>query len=89
MTQSANDPITIDVVSDVVCPWCYVGKHRLEQALASMPERKWPETRRILPIQRPAVRRGKEAGAELRRPQTVHSEEERRILFGQTAATVR
>ena len=23
-----------DVVSDVVCPWCYVGKRRLEQALA-------------------------------------------------------
>ncbi|HEX5935055.1 MAG TPA: DsbA family protein, partial [Pseudorhizobium sp.] len=21
--------ITVDVVSDVVCPWCYVGKHRL------------------------------------------------------------
>jgi predicted DsbA family dithiol-disulfide isomerase len=26
--------ITIDVVSDVVCPWCYVGKRRLEGALA-------------------------------------------------------
>jgi predicted DsbA family dithiol-disulfide isomerase len=38
MTQSANDPITIDVVSDVVCPWCYVGKHRLEKALAMLPE---------------------------------------------------
>lgn len=24
----------IDVFSDVVCPWCYVGKRRLEQALA-------------------------------------------------------
>ena len=24
----------IDVVSDVVCPWCYVGKRRLEDALA-------------------------------------------------------
>jgi predicted DsbA family dithiol-disulfide isomerase len=24
----------IDVVSDVVCPWCYVGKRRLERALA-------------------------------------------------------
>ncbi|HMV68098.1 MAG TPA: DsbA family protein, partial [Myxococcota bacterium] len=23
----------IDVVSDVVCPWCYVGKRRLEAAL--------------------------------------------------------
>ena len=27
-------PIQIDVVSDVVCPWCYVGKRRLESALA-------------------------------------------------------
>ena len=26
-------PIVIDVVSDVVCPWCYVGKRRLEGAL--------------------------------------------------------
>jgi predicted DsbA family dithiol-disulfide isomerase len=25
--------ITIDVVSDVVCPWCYIGKRRLEAAL--------------------------------------------------------
>jgi len=25
----------IDVVSDVVCPWCFVGKRRLEAALAS------------------------------------------------------
>jgi predicted DsbA family dithiol-disulfide isomerase len=28
---------TIDVVSDVVCPWCYVGKRRLEAALAARP----------------------------------------------------
>lgn len=26
--------LTIDVVSDVVCPWCYIGKRRLEEALA-------------------------------------------------------
>ena len=26
---------TIDVVSDVVCPWCYIGKRKLEAALAS------------------------------------------------------
>jgi predicted DsbA family dithiol-disulfide isomerase len=26
----------IDVWSDVVCPWCYVGKRRLEAALASL-----------------------------------------------------
>lgn len=28
----------IDVFSDVICPWCYVGKRRLERALAARPE---------------------------------------------------
>jgi predicted DsbA family dithiol-disulfide isomerase len=27
-------PLAISVYSDVVCPWCYVGKRRLEAALA-------------------------------------------------------
>lgn len=27
--------IPLDVVSDVMCPWCYIGKRRLEQALAA------------------------------------------------------
>lgn len=27
-------PLQIDVVSDVVCPWCYIGKRRVENALA-------------------------------------------------------
>jgi predicted DsbA family dithiol-disulfide isomerase len=26
-------PLTIAVFSDVICPWCYVGKRRLERAL--------------------------------------------------------
>ncbi|AXS40576.1 DsbA family oxidoreductase [Breoghania sp. L-A4] len=25
--------ITVDVVSDVMCPWCYIGKRRLEKAI--------------------------------------------------------
>jgi predicted DsbA family dithiol-disulfide isomerase len=25
--------LTIDIVSDVICPWCYIGKRRLENAL--------------------------------------------------------
>ena len=28
----------IDVISDVVCPWCYIGQRRLAAALASLPE---------------------------------------------------
>jgi predicted DsbA family dithiol-disulfide isomerase len=30
------DPIPITVYSDVICPWCYVGKRRLEAALAGV-----------------------------------------------------
>src|ERR1700676_866902 len=26
--------MTIDVTSDAICPWCYIGKRRLEKALA-------------------------------------------------------
>jgi predicted DsbA family dithiol-disulfide isomerase len=28
--------LTIDVVSDVVCPWCFLGKRRLDKALAGV-----------------------------------------------------
>ena len=28
----------IDVIFDTVCPWCYIGKRRLEQALAMRPQ---------------------------------------------------
>ena len=31
-------PVVVDVVSDVVCPWCFIGKRRLEKALALKPE---------------------------------------------------
>ncbi len=32
-----SKPVRIDVVSDVVCPWCFIGKKRLEQAVAMTP----------------------------------------------------
>ena len=28
--------ITVDILSDTICPWCYIGKRRLEAALASV-----------------------------------------------------
>ena len=31
--------LAIDVWSDIACPWCYVGKRRLEAALARFPHR--------------------------------------------------
>jgi predicted DsbA family dithiol-disulfide isomerase len=30
--------LPIDVVSDVVCPWCFIGKRRLEKAIALKPQ---------------------------------------------------
>ena len=27
--------LTVDVISDVICPWCYIGKRRLEKAFAA------------------------------------------------------
>ena len=30
--------VRIDVVSDVACPWCYIGKRRLEAALRARPD---------------------------------------------------
>jgi predicted DsbA family dithiol-disulfide isomerase len=32
-----SQPLPIDVVSDVVCPWCFIGKKRIEQAIALKP----------------------------------------------------
>jgi predicted DsbA family dithiol-disulfide isomerase len=31
--------LTIEIYSDVVCPWCYVGKRRLERALGQLKDR--------------------------------------------------
>ncbi|MDB5500993.1 MAG: disulfide bond formation protein DsbA [Tardiphaga sp.] len=36
--MDAIKPLQIDIVSDVVCPWCYIGKRRIENALALAPE---------------------------------------------------
>ena len=36
--MTEHQPVRIDVVSDVVCPWCFIGKHRLEKALALRPD---------------------------------------------------
>ena len=33
------EKLHIDIWSDIACPWCYIGKRRLEQALARFPHR--------------------------------------------------
>jgi predicted DsbA family dithiol-disulfide isomerase len=37
MTNSTAS-VRVDVVSDVVCPWCFIGKRRLEAAVALVPD---------------------------------------------------
>jgi predicted DsbA family dithiol-disulfide isomerase len=40
MTSSIIDPqmvkLTIEIWSDIVCPWCYIGKRRFERGLAAL-----------------------------------------------------
>lgn len=36
--MNMQKPLTIEVVSDVVCPWCFVGLRRLERAIALVRE---------------------------------------------------
>src|SRR5258708_8500241 len=36
--MSTLKPLQIDIVSDVVCPCCYIGKRRIENALALAPD---------------------------------------------------
>lgn len=31
--MTTTGPLRIDIWSDVVCPWCWIGKHRLQRAL--------------------------------------------------------
>jgi len=40
--------LAVDVISDVICPWCFIGKRRLEKAIAAHGE---PVKVRWLPFQ--------------------------------------
>jgi predicted DsbA family dithiol-disulfide isomerase len=43
ISRPAADPLSqtlaVDVISDVVCPWCYIGKRKLEAALSELKAR--------------------------------------------------
>ena len=36
MDESHQSGLRIDIVSDAICPWCYIGKRQLERALATL-----------------------------------------------------
>jgi len=44
-TLSRVSNLHVDVWSDIACPWCYVGKRRLEAALAAFPHREHVQVR--------------------------------------------
>ena len=36
--MSSSPTVTIEIFSDIACPFCYIGKHRLEEALKLRPD---------------------------------------------------
>jgi predicted DsbA family dithiol-disulfide isomerase len=42
--------LSVEVISDVICPWCYIGKRRLEKAIADFQGRQETQVR-WLPFQ--------------------------------------
>ncbi|ADZ70658.1 DsbA family oxidoreductase [Polymorphum gilvum] len=36
--MSDKSPLVVDVISDVMCPWCFIGKRRLEAAIRAVPD---------------------------------------------------
>ncbi len=38
MASNYTELMRIDLISDVVCPWCLIGKRRLERALSERPD---------------------------------------------------
>ena len=35
--RNVPQPLTVDIVSDIVCPWCFIGKRHVEAALPTCP----------------------------------------------------
>ncbi len=36
--QNKSNKLNVDIVSDIVCPWCYVGKRHMDKAIDALPE---------------------------------------------------
>lgn len=39
LTPELRSTVQVEIWSDIVCPWCYIGKRRFEAALARFPHR--------------------------------------------------
>ncbi len=38
MSQTDTQTVKLDILSDPICPWCYIGKTHLDKALAKLPD---------------------------------------------------
>ncbi|MCZ4353606.1 DsbA family oxidoreductase [Roseovarius aestuarii] len=38
MAETTIDPIKLDIISDPICPWCFIGKTLLDRALEQRPD---------------------------------------------------
>lgn len=45
MSMREQDKLVVDVVSDTMCPWCFIGKRRLDRALVMIHDEVEPEIR--------------------------------------------
>lgn len=83
-------PLTVEIWSDIVCPWCYIGKRRFEAALERFEHRgevtvMWrsfeldPEAARDVPGS-PAERLAGKYGMTLERALQLHAEMEERAV---------
>ena len=34
--RAARQTLSLEVISDAICPWCWVAKHRLDRAIAAL-----------------------------------------------------
>ncbi len=38
MTTTDRPPVTVEIISDAICPWCWIGKRNLERAALTLRE---------------------------------------------------
>lgn len=51
LTATPAGPVDVHVYADVVCPWCYIGKRRLDRAIEGFAERGGAVRVRYMPYQ--------------------------------------
>lgn len=77
--------LTIDVVSDVMCPWCFIGARRLDEALAALPDVQ-ASVRHVPFLLDPSTPEG---GADLRERLRAKYRMDPDRMFGQVEAAAR